>query len=539
MVEYSVIANRDGIDAREGEEEDVNLVRSEDASADASVNADADADADIVDAKHVKKLVDRRLLPWIFLYLTVNYLDRANLAFASLQMNSDLGLSTAAYANGAAVFYISYILFEVPSNLVLVKVGPIRWLAIIMLLWSCFAACFAFVRNETDFLVLRFCLGAAEAGAFPGVSYYLTTFYSAEDYTLVFPTVSTATALSGAIGGPLAAGILSMDGVASLRGWQWLFIIEAVFALPVAIALPLMLPASPKLATFLSARERVWLQGQRERENEQKQGSTNDRSGGGGGGDRGSGLEVLKNPLVWHLSFIWFLTELIIYACIYFIPAMVKGFLDGQNDDNGDIDAPKDDDADADADGNEKMSTSHAVTVSLLASIPYSFAAMVMVLNAWHTKKTDERRWHTALPLVVSALAFGITSMTSAVSVPASLLFLSVAAGGIWATHGPLLSQPYLSFSGPSYAVAYAAFNALGQFGGLIGPWLIGALQTESKGYETSLLVLAVVTAVIAPLPLSLRPPHSKSVVTTVHNSAAFSACDADVDRREEYQTRL
>ena len=203
--------------------------------------------------------VRRRLIPFLFLLYVVAYLDRINVSFAALQMNEALGFSSAVYGLGAGVFFISYVLFEVPSNLILHRVGVRLWIARIMITWGLISSAMMFVQGTTSFYVLRFLLGGAEAGFFPGIILYLTRWFPADERARAIALFMTATALAGIVGGPVSGLLLSMQGFAGLQGWQWLFLLEGVPAIVLGVAVLAWLPNGPAEAAWLDPREREWL----------------------------------------------------------------------------------------------------------------------------------------------------------------------------------------------------------------------------------------------------------------------------------------
>lgn len=233
-----------------------------------------------VDSRAVMHKVDRHLVPWFFSLGILCYLDRTNLSFAALQLNKDLHLSCATYGLGAGIFFAGYALCQVPSNMALVRLGAPLWLGIIVVAWGLVATLFAFTTGAAMFLTLRFALGVAECGAFPGIWYHLSRFYSESELGPAYAKVATCTALAQVIGAPLAAAILSLDGLAGLRGWQWLFLMEGIPTIAFGIAVRLLLAPCPSKAKFLTPEERSWLQ------RRQDEGS----SGGGGSGSQCSAV---------------------------------------------------------------------------------------------------------------------------------------------------------------------------------------------------------------------------------------------------------
>jgi ACS family tartrate transporter-like MFS transporter len=408
--------------------------------------------------------VRRRLIPFLFLLYVIAYLDRVNIGFAALEMNRDLSFTAAVYGLGSGIFFISYTLLEVPSNLMLARVGAGVWIARIMLTWGLVSAGMAFVQNATMFYVMRFLLGAAEAGFFPGIVYYLTLWFPARERAHAVALFMTGTAIAGVIGGPLSSGLLLLDGLAGLRGWQWLFLVEG---LPAALLAPLVwrrLGDTPATATWLSEGERQWLT------------STLAAEQAGRPDAHGSLRAAFASGTLWGLSGVYFSIVLAIYGVSFWLPQILQS-----------------------------LGSSSAAMVSLISALPYLAAAIAMVLVGRHSDRSDERRWHVALSALAGASGFAAAALSSSVAL--SLAALSVAAMGVWGTLGPFWSLPAAFLTGRAAAGGIALVNSVANVGGFVGPTVMGYLRDVSGNFAAGLWLLAAALVIGAVVVMLLPAP--------------------------------
>src|SRR5580698_9462415 len=313
----------------------------------------------------------RRLIPLAIICYFVNYLDRVNLSFAALEMNKDLEFSSTVYGFGAGVFFIAYFLLETPSNLILVKVGARRWIARIMFTWGLLSGAMAFVQGETSFYIVRFLLGAAEAGFFPGMLFYLSLYFPAAYRGRMVSTFMAATAFSAVFGAPLSGIILTtMDGVAGFRGWQWVFITEAIPALILSVVVLMVLKDTPAEATWLAPDERAWLVERQAAEQRQREAS-----------HKMSVLQVLKNPRVLLLGVGGFGIAYSTYGIVYFLPQIVKQF------------------------GLTNLQT------GFVSAIPFLVAALGMIWYGHRSDRVLERRSHCAIAFMLCAIGLVATAL--------------------------------------------------------------------------------------------------------------------------------
>jgi ACS family tartrate transporter-like MFS transporter len=404
--------------------------------------------------------VARRLIPFMVALYTVSFLDRVNVGFAALTMNKDLGFTPEIYGWGAGVFFFGYFLFEIPSNLILTKVGARRWICRIMASWGVISAANAFVQGPTSFYVLRFLLGLAEAGFAPGMIFYLSLWFPAKVRARYAAAYFLAIPLTNVIGAPVSVFILGTDGMLGLHGWQWLFVLEALPALVLAVAVFFFLPDGPADAHWLSPREREHIAGALFRERDVADDRVHDV------------WSALADLRVLLLAAIYFGIVVGLYGIGYWLPQMVQG-----------------------------MGFSNSAIVVLVA-LPYAAAGITQYLWGRHSDNSGERVWHVALPAALSASAF---ALSAALQSPALvLLALAIAAIGICSTLAPFWAMPSQFLSGKGAAAGIAAINAVGNLGGFIGPYAVGWAKQESGDYSGGMMILAVSLLAAAALVLAM-----------------------------------
>lgn len=404
----------------------------------------------------------RRLIPFLFLLYVVAYLDRVNIGFAGIDMNRDLGFSATVFGLGSGIFFVSYTLLEVPSNLILARVGARRWIGRIMLSWGVVSIAMAAVRDAGTFYVLRFLLGAAEAGFFPGIIFYLTQWFPLRERAQAVALFMTGTAIAGVIGGPVSSALLLLDGVAGLHGWQWLFIVEGVPAVLLAPVVWRRLDERPADARWLTEAERAWLIETLETEQRTAHGTRHDLRG------------AFASGRLWLLGVVYFCLVLAFYGVSFWLPQIVQS-----------------------------LGTRPSWTVALIASVPYVAAALGMVVVGAHSDRTGERRWHVAGPALVGALGF-VAAATLPPSVVPSLTALSLAAVGIWGALGPFWALPTAFLRGSAAAGGVALVNAIGNIGGFVGPTVVGYARDATGNFSAGLWVLAAGLVAGALLTLAL-----------------------------------
>lgn len=398
--------------------------------------------------RRVVRKVSWRLLPYLFLLYVVAYLDRINVSVAWLQMPRDVPMAEGAWGLGVGLFFSGYFLFEVPSNLVLARVGARIWIARIMILWGIISASTMFVRGQAGFYTCRVLLGAAEAGFFPGILFYLTRWFREKDRAKAVALFMTAGAITGVIGSPLSGVFLEMDGRAGLHGWQWLFLLEGIPAVLLGVSVLFFLTENPRSATWLSAAEKEWLTSEIEREQAARQAVARPKL-----------VEVLTDPRVLLLTSIYFMMACGSYAFELWLPQILKSLCGGSN-----------------------------LRVTLLTAVPYAVGAVVMVIVAAHSDRSGERRRHVAISAFVAAVGFGSAAAFFAHPIPA-LMALTAAWAGVKALHGPFWAMPPAFLRGSGAAAGIAFINSVGNLGGLAGPWLMGELKKGTNSFSVGLLV--------------------------------------------------
>jgi D-galactonate transporter len=417
-----------------------------------------------------------RLVPFLFLCYIVAFLDRVNVGFAKLQMAPDLKFSDAVYGFGAGIFFIGYFIFEVPSNVILDKVGAKLWIARIMIVWGIISAAFMFVQTEFWFYALRFLLGVAEAGFFPGIILYLTYWFPAPRRAKMTALFMTAIAIANVIGSPISGGIMQyMDGFNGWRGWQWLFLLEGIPSVIVGLLVLALLDNNPKTAKWLTQQERDMVL-QRLAEDHQSKEEL---------GRRHSFLDAFKDGRVWALAVVYFCGVVGFYAVNFWMPTIIQELGIAKTD---------------------------YLKVGLLSMIPWGVAAVVMVLNGQHSDKTGERRWHSAGGLLVAVVGLLALAMIGHAAV-ASIVALTLVTAGLLAWVATFWSLPTAFLSGTAAAAGIAWINSVGNLGGYFGPDLIGRIRTMSGGAtEAAFYTLAAIGLLGALIILFLPKTQTRSV---------------------------
>ena len=406
-----------------------------------------------------------RLIPFLCLAYTINFLDRVNVGFAALHMNEDLGFSPAVFGFGAGIFFLGYIAFEIPSNLALQRFGARIWIARIMISWGLVACAMAFVRSETSFYAMRLLLGIAEAGFFPGIILYLTYWFPAGIRARVVAVFMASVPLATVFGGPLSGALLGMDGVLGLAGWHWLFIIEGAPAILLGFLALKVLTDRPDNADWLTEGEREALKRKlaTEAETTKTLGYSDLRA-------------ALTRPRVLALGCLYFLMVTGLYGIGFWMPQVIGAFgLD-------------------------------PLQIGFLTAIPYLFAAIAMVLWGRRSDRTGERRWHIALPLLLAGAAFAWSAYSGPL-LP-TMIALTLATLGFYAAFGPFWSLPTALLTGTGAAAGIALVNSMGNAAGFAGPYIVGVLKQSTGSFSAALLFLAVALALGGLMALCFRNPE-------------------------------
>ena len=408
----------------------------------------------------VVKKVKNRIIPFLVLLYIIAFIDRANIGYAALEMNEDLGITPTQFGLIAGLFSIGYFLFEVPSNLLMRKVGARRWIARILVSWGIVAVATGFVQNVVQLGVIRTILGIAEAGFFPAVILYLSYWFPERDRARVVALFMVALPVATVIAGPLSGYILDNIHWFGLESWRWIFILQGAPAVALGVISLYVIVDLPNKAKWLAPDEKEWLNATLEHEEAVKVTKHKHQSF----------LQSLAGAKTLALALIYYSKSVAIYVLAFFTPSIVKGL--GENLSN--------------------------TTVGFLTTIPYICAAIFMVWWAKHSDRKQERRWHVALPLFTAAAGLILMVFTED-SIVLSLVLLTVVTVAVYATYGPFWSLPSLFMTGSAAAVGMASINSIANLGGFVGPFGFGALQSATGGIYVGLFIVAA-TLIIAGL---------------------------------------
>jgi len=410
-----------------------------------------------------------RLIPFLFLLYVIAWLDRVNVGFAGLQMNADLGFSSTVFGFGSGIFFLGYCLFEIPSNIILERVGARVWIARIMITWGVISAGLMFVRTPPVFYLLRFLLGVAEAGFFPGVIYYLSLWYPTAQRARAIAAFMTAVPVTGLIGGPLSGALLELNGIYGLAGWQWLFLVEGLPAVVLGAIVIFYLNDRPETARWLTPEERNWLvetlAGER----------------------RACVLRpdirvALTDGTVWKLGIIFLLVAAGFYGYSFWAPLIIKSLSGLSN-----------------------------FKIGLVLGAISAVTILGMLLNGYHSDRTGERAAHIAMPLLVSAV--GLVGCALVRQPVLAIIALALVPLGHCASYGPFWSMPTQFLTGPAAAAGIALVTMIANVGGFAGPALIGILKTRTGTHTDAFLLLgglAVLASVLALRLGSSKAPSSE-----------------------------
>jgi len=403
--------------------------------------------------KAAYKKVTWRLLPFLFLCYILSYVDRVNVSFAKLQMQQDLGMSDTIFGAGMGIFFIGYFFFEVPSNIVLQRIGARRWIGPLMIVWGFVSSAFMFAKTPLLFYVLRFLLGIVESGFFPGVILYLTFWFTGKYRAKMVAAFMSAIALSGAFGSPVSGWIMSsMANVGGLASWQWLFLLEGIPSVIVGIIAITYLDDGPQKAKWLTADERDLLVRRLQDEEAFKKSQ---------GHQHHTLADAFKSSKVWLLCFVYFGVIMGNYFISFWMPQLIKD--------------------------NFATDPWH---IGLISMVPWGFGAVVMILWGHHSDTTGERRWHFALAGIVAAVFFivsGIQGLDPVLGIAA----LALATAGIMSGLSTFWALPTAILSGTAAAAGIAWINSVGNLGGFVSPYVVGWIRDMTHNPMYAVLVLA------------------------------------------------
>jgi ACS family tartrate transporter-like MFS transporter len=414
--------------------------------------------------------VARRLIPFMIAMFCVNFLDRVNIGFAALQMNHDLGLTPEAFGLAAGILFVSYTVCEIPSNLILVKVGPRRWLARIMITWGVIAMANALVSDRNSLYAMRFLLGAAEAGFFPGIMVFISRWFPPRERARAITLFMIGSPLSVVFGAPLSIALLSLHGWMGLEGWQWLFVLEGLPAVVLGVIALRWLTDRPEEAAWLGAEERGWLSATMAEEARRKQARP---------GPRHTAAVFLHGPTLL-LAASKLCVLLAFFGITLWLPQIIRAFS-----------------------GATRLET------GLLTALPYACAAVGSVLVGRSSDRSGERGLHIAIPAFLGALGFGAAALTNDPFL--AMIALCVAATGLWISNTVFWTLPTAILAGTPAAAGLALINSVGNFGGFLGPTLTGWVREHTGSYAPALVALGCFLALSGVLVLLVaRAPESR-----------------------------
>lgn len=407
-----------------------------------------------------------RLLPFLFICYVAAYLDRVNVGFAKLQMLSDLKFSESVYGLGAGIFFIGYFVFEVPSNILLHRVGARVWISRIMVTWAVVSAASLFVTTPAMFYTMRFLLGVAEAGFFPGIVLYLTYWYPSTRRGRMNALFMIGIPVAGVLGGPLSGWIMqAFNGVRGLSNWQWLFLIEALPSLVLGIVTLFVLPNGIRAASWLDQRQKQLLEDNIARD--------------GHAGAEAPLRSIVSNGRVWRLAAIYFCCMMGLYGVSFYLPTLIKA-----------------------------AGVKDALDVGLLTAIPYAVAIVSMIVVARSSDRRNERRWHLALASIVAAVGFYASTLQTG-NLAFALLTLSLGTAGVLSMMPVFWTYPSSVLTGTAAAAGIAMINSVGNLAGFVSPSIIGWMKDVTHSTNAGLVVVAAAMLVGAVLAFTQRAPSA------------------------------
>ncbi len=417
-------------------------------------------------AERTRRRITRRLMPFLFVLYVFNYLNRVNVGYAALQMRSDLGFSNTVFGFGAGIFFIGYFLLQIPSTLLTEMWSARNFITISLVVWGGLAAICGLIDTADEFYWVRFFLGVAQAGFFPGVIMYLTHWFRYEDRAKTIALFMMAIPTSNMVGAAISAPLMHLDWL-GWNGWRWLLILEGIPTVILGIVAFFYLTDRPKDAQWLPADEREWITAELDRERERKKAAT-----------KLGALAALRQPRVIVLALACFCYITNSVGLASWLPTIVR-----------------------------RISGLSTTQVILISGIPWLCAIPMMLVTAWHSDKTRERRWHAAIALLVVGVGLSL-SIASGSNIVLAISAFSIATMALYSFPSPFWALPTMFLTGPAAAASVALINATGNLGGFAGPYLIGYLADRTGGYTAGLLYLVTCGVLGSALVLSLR--HTK-----------------------------
>jgi ACS family tartrate transporter-like MFS transporter len=407
-----------------------------------------------------------RLMPFLFLLYIVAYLDRINVSFAVLQMRGALGISDRVYGRAAGMFFAGYFFFQLPSNLVLEKFGVRRWISGLMVTWGLISCLMIFIRGPVSFYGMRFLLGAAEAGFFPGMILYMKRWFPANARARAVAWFMIANPLAGIVGSPISGALLGLSGK-GLSGWQWMFLMEGIPAIFLGVTVYWTLSDSPREAAWLKGDERIWLLERLAREQQAEAVVL-----------KSSFWEVLISPRIWGLSLVYFGVSTTMYGVTLWLPSVIRS-----------------------------MSGLSYVWTGVVSALPFVVTAIVMVLVGMRSDRTGERRWHTAIPAFVGAAGLVAAGYGRSTAIVVACIGLGLVCAESMV--GPFWAMATSRMAGLSAAAGIAVINSLANLGGYYGPDIIGFFRKLNGGFRGGLLAIGATLAISGMMALIVGKPKN------------------------------
>ena len=415
----------------------------------------------------VMRKVAWRLVPFLSLGYLINALDRFNISIAALHMNKALGLSATAYGLGAGAFFWSYVLFQVPANMILTRLGARRWIAIIMVFWGVCSAGAALVTDATSFVIVRFLLGIAEAGFFPGVAFFMTRWFPSRHRGRAMGVFYAFGAAAGVIGGPISAHLLTLDGWLGIAGWQWVFLVEGLPAVALAALCPLLMRDQPREAGWLAPEERDWLERTLAAERAEADGR------------HLSFARAIASPTIVILTLVYTLIAFGVYGKAFFLPLMIKGL--GYSD----------------------------LNVGYITMLPALAGVVGMIVFSRSSDRTGERVWHLIVPCLLGGAGIVLAGLSLGSSPHLAIAAFCLSSFGISGALPVFWNLPTAFLGAAAAAGGIAFINSVGNVSGYVAPQLVGLLRDASGGYQAPMVMVGVVVLVsglLVPLAMRRRP---------------------------------
>lgn len=404
-----------------------------------------------IEAKTLYAKVTRRIVPYLFLLYIVAYIDRVNVGFAAIDMKRQLGFSDTVYGTGAAIFFLGYAFFDMPSSMMIPRVGSRLWIARIMISWGFIAALMAFVHTPVSFYLARFLLGVGEAGFVPGMLLCLASWFPSHVRARAVAKFMTATSLAGVVGGPLSSALLRLDGLAGLSGWQWLFVAEGIPTILLGISVLFLLDDGPAHARWLQPDEKQWLIEELEADRT-RYGATH----------RHAFADAFRLPILWLLIFVYVTVQVGVYVINLWMPLMLSSL-------SGSLDSSR---------------------IASISTVTYLLAAVSTVIVGWTSDRWNERSFHIAGCMLVAAAGFAMAG--AAKSMPLALCGFSLTAMGMFSAMGPFWALMTRNVTGSAAAAGIALVTSLGALGGFTGPYITGRLRDATHSFSGALSIIAM-----------------------------------------------